>query len=215
MRRLAGQAPAARIPSIPGRETGCPTATRRRDELTSANATGGGRPNARRWAFVQNAVGETPLPGEVSARSASKEDASLRKPDMPEPNQRTLNMAGVIRRAAAAWRARGAGGEGANAPKPGCARPAANESQWKAAPSARRAGRNAGRRNGSSTPKGAPGDDAAGAGRKSSTRLRRAPRAPRGMQNAVRARTPRAGRAITAGAPSGHVLTAAPMRTQG
>ena len=59
------------------------------------------------------------------------------------------------------------------------------------------------------------GGDAADAGRKSSATPRRAPRAPQGMQNAVRERTPRAGRDIATGAPGGRVLTAAPRRTQG
>ena len=193
----------------------CHTGIRKPDASSSANATGGGRPNARRWAYVQNAAGETPRPGEVSARFASKEAGPPNAPDTRGPGLRERLMAGAVPRAAGSWRGRGAGSAGANAPKPGCARPAANESPWRAAPSARRAAKNAGRRNGSSTPTGRPPGDAVGAGLTSSTRLRRAPDATPGMQNAVRARTPRAGRAITTGAPSGSVLTAAPMRMQG
>ena len=214
-RRLAGQAPAARIPSTPGRETGCPTGIRKPGASTSANATGGGWRNAAPWVCASNA-GRTALrPGEVSARPASKEAGPPNAPDTRGPGGRGRLMAGAIPRAAAGWRARGTGDAGENDERQASVRIAGRALRFKAAPSARRAARNAGRRNGSSTPKGVRGGIAADAGRKSSTRLLRAPRARQGMQDAVRARTQRAGRAITAGAPGGIVWTAAPRRTQG
>ena len=214
-RRLAGPAPAERIPSTPGRETRCPIRTRSYDARENANATGEGRSNAGRWAFVQNAAGETPRLGEVSARSVSKEAGPPNAPDTRGPGLREQHTADAVPRAAGAWRARGTGSSGARVRKPGYASVAANFHPRRVASYASPAARRGARKRGNSTPKNAPGGNAAGAVRKSSTRLPRAPGAPRWMQNAVRARTPRAGHDIMQGAPAGRVLTAAPMRTQG
>ncbi len=155
--RPAGPAPAARIPSTPGRETACPTRTRLFDARENANATGGGRPSAARRACAPGAANTLPRPGEASARTASREDASPNKPDTPEPNQRVLDMAGGIPRAAGAWRARGPESAGASVSKPGSARLAVNENPPRAARSAGFAGRNAARRKRGSMKKDAPG----------------------------------------------------------
>ncbi len=156
-RRLAGPAPAARIPSTPGREAGCPTRIWRRDARENANDTGAGRPNARKWAFVQNAGKNLLRLGEAYARSASIGDASPRKPDTPGENSREPRMAGAVPKAAGAWRARGRESAGASAPKPGYAYAAASLLRRRAAPSAGPAGKRGGRRRRSCMKKDAPG----------------------------------------------------------
>jgi len=213
-RCLAGPAPAARIPSTPGREAGCPTRIRRRDARENANDTGAGRPNERKWAFVQNAAGEIPRPGEVYARSASIGDASPSKPATPDENSREPRMAGETPRAAGAWRGRGRESAGASAPKPGYAYAAASLLRRRAASSARAAAKNGGRRRRSCMKKDAPGAFAVVAEAPLSARLRRALRAPQGIRSAARERTPRAGRATQKGAHCRFVWTAQPMHTE-
>ena len=155
-RRLAGPAPAARIPSTPGREPGCPTRIWRRDARENANDTGAGRPNERKWAFVQNAAGEILRPGEVYARSASIEDANPSKPATPGENSREPRMAAAVPRAAGAWRARGRESAGASARRPGYAYAAASLLRRRAASSARPAGKRGGRRRRNCMKKEAP-----------------------------------------------------------
>ncbi len=206
---------AGRTDSIhPERETACPTRIRLFDARENANATGGGRPSAARGACAPGAANILPRPGEASARTASREDASPNKPDTPEPNQRVLDMAGGIPRAAGAWRGRGTGGEGANDARRASVRCADGRRPSKGARSARPAAKIAGRPRGSSTPKGAPGGDADGAGRKSSTTLLLALRAPQGIQGAVRERTPRAGCGTPTGGPGRFAWTAPNRRTE-
>ena len=157
---------------------------------------------------------DRPAPGRSLCESCLERGRAAEQARYARAKSEGARYGGRDPRAAAEWRGRGTGSECANTPKPGCARPAANESPWRAAPSAIRAGKRGERKSESSTPDGEPPGFAADAGRKSSATLRRAPRAPKGMQNAVRARTPRAGRDITAGEPSRFASIAAPMRTR-
>ncbi len=212
-RRLAGPAPAARIPSTPGREAGCPTRIWRRDARESVNDTGAGRPNARKWAFVQNAAGEIPRPGAASANPASIGDANPSKPDTQGENSREPRMAGAVPRAVGAWRVRGRESAGASAPKPGYAYAAASLLRWRAS-SARPAGKRGALKSESSTPPGERKGDAVVAEAPLSARLRRALRAPQGIQSAARERTPRAGRGIATGGPAESAWTVQPIHTE-
>ena len=87
---------------------------------------------------------------------------------------------GETPRAVGAWRGRETGNAGASGWKPGYAHAAENENPWRAAPYAGFAGRRAGRRRRSFMKKGDPPGGAEDVERKSSTTLRRAPRAPQG-----------------------------------
>ena len=180
----------------------------------SANATGAGRTSAARGEPVPNAATDLPRPGEACARHASRGDGPPSAPDISRENSRERNTAAAVQRAAGGWRARGRGSAGASVWRPACVPAAENESPRRAPPSASPAGRRGAQPRGSSTPKGAPGGDAAGAEERFSRGLRRALRAPRGMTNAVRERTPRAGSAIAAEGPGRFAWTARRRRTE-
>ena len=188
-RRLAGPAPAARIPSTPGREAGCPTRTWKKPELTSASATANAPPTDSHGACVPGAERFLPRPGAVCASPASRGTGRPDAPDTPKPERGEPHMVDATPRAAGAWRARGRGSAGASGWRPACAR-AADASPSRLAPSANPAGRRGALKNESSTPPGERKGFADGAVRKSSMRLRRALRAPQKKKNAVRARTP-------------------------
>ena len=189
-RRLAGPPPATRIPSTPGRDTRCPTGTRRRGALMSVNATGYGRRNAARWAYASNAGADDLRRSSTSANPVSIGDASPSKPDTSGVKPRERHTEAVAPRAAGAWRGRGTGSEGESAPKPGYASVAANFHRRRAASSAIHAARNGERKRGNSTPGAEPPGDAGGAEERSSRELPGALRAPRSNKAVPRRRTP-------------------------
>ena len=180
----------------------------------SASATANAPPTGSREACVPGAERSLPRPGAVCASPAERGTGRPDAPDTLKPGQREPRMAVAAPRAAAAWRARGRGSAGASGWRPACAR-AADASPSRGAPSANPAGKRDALKSESSTPPGERKGFADGAVRKSSTRLRRALRAPQKKKNAGRARTPRAGNAIATGGHAGVASTAAPMRTQG
>ncbi len=164
-----------------GEETArCHIKTRKPGAGSSANATGSGWRNAARGACAPSAANTGPLPSEVFALHAWRGTGKPNAPATTGPGGRVQHTEAVAPKAAGAWRGRETKNAGANDARRASAPVAEKFHLSKEAPSARPAGRQGALKRGNSTPGGGPPGDAAGAVRKSSTRLRRAPRAPQG-----------------------------------